>query len=122
METCFYREKRTFTKYDRTHIIGYLNEKEATKQEEKEDGEKYYVNGYEYEGTERDGGTVMECEDATDYGEVANAIIRTKYSVSAELALQRHKADGEADTDEWAEYTTWCEYAKTTAKAWFNME
>lgn len=119
-----YREPRTFEKYDRTHIIGYLNETiienyQPEQQEGQEPIEPY--TGYQYEGVEPDGGTIMECADAGDTGEVVNAIIRTRYTLSQELAIHRHhENDAATYAKEWEEYDDWCETAKTVARNWLN--
>ena len=50
-------------------------------------------------------------------GDLVNAIIRTKYSESDELAIQRHYANSKtAYKEEWQEYNEWCEQAKTWVK------
>lgn len=48
------------------------------------------------------------------YGELTSAIVRAKYSASAELAIQRQR---EAKPDEFAAYYAFCEAAKAAAKA-----
>lgn len=122
----YYKTQRTFTKYDDGHIIGYLNERvvEDYQPEENpgEEQEEAYT-AYEYTGTEADGGTVMPCEDPAKYGDVANAIIRSKYSESQELAIHRHAANGdyEESPKEYDDYNQWCEYAVATAKRWLNI-
>ena len=125
-----YKEKRTFLKYDDSHIIGYLNEEvvenyvpdmvQVTNDKGEEMKPEPWEQAYAYTGTETDGGTVMPCKDSSDYKEIANAIIRTKYSESDELAIQRHAINGEYDDApaEYEEYDNWCKNAVKTAKAW----
>lgn len=122
-----YQERRTYSKYDDAHIIGYLNEEvledyvpEDTQEEEPE----AWPTAYAYTGTETDGGTVMPCSDQNNYGELANAIIRSRYTESQELALQRHAINGDYDDapKEYDDYNEWCEYAVRTAKSWVGAE
>jgi hypothetical protein len=62
----------------------------------------------------------MKCDNQSDYGDVANAIIRSRYSESQELAIQRHAINGDyaENAQEYEEYNTWCQYAVATAKRW----
>lgn len=117
-----YQERRTYLRYDDQHIIGYLNEevlKDYTPENAPEDAEPWPV-AYAYTGTETDGGTVMPCTDADDYGELANGIIRSRYSESQELAIQRHAINGDYEEapQEYEEYDQWCCQAVATAKEW----
>lgn len=124
MHKCVYRERRTFEKYDSAHIIGYLNEEiiknyqpEAVEGEEKE--EPY--DGYQYEGEENDGGTVMECSKPGDRDDMINAIIRTRYSLSEELAIHRHISDDAVTyAKEWKEYDSFCESTKNVVDRWLQ--
>ena len=119
-----YREQRTFEKYDSTHIIGYLNETiiENYQPEQQEGNEPITpFNGYQYEGEELDGGTIMECADSSNFDEVVNAIIRSRYTLSQELAIHRHhENDPAAFAEEWEEYDGFCEKAKTLARKWLS--
>ena len=119
-----YREPRTYEKYDRTHIIGYLNETVIENyQPETSEGQEPIepYTGYQYEGTEQDGGTIMPCEDATSRDELVNAIIRTRYSLSQEMAIHRHhENDAATYAEEWDEYDAWCESAKQVATHWLK--
>lgn len=115
-----YTHSMTFGKYDDGHIIGYLNE-EQVKDYLPEEADTP-VTGYRYTGTEIDGGTVMPCSDHTSYPEVANAIIRSKYSQSDEMAIHRHYSnDQEQYAEEWNEYNEFCENAKKLAKKWLGI-
>ena len=124
-----YQERRTYLRYDEAHIIGYLNEEElenyvpeapTQEGEEEEEQPEEWPTAYAYTGPEADGGTVMPCSDQDDSGELANAIIRSRYSESQELAIQRHAINGdyEETPQEYEEYNTWCQYAVETAKEW----
>lgn len=116
-----YTERRTFGKFDANNIIGYLEE-ERVPDFLPEGAEKPTI-GYKYTGTEKDGGTVMPCTDPTSYPEVTNAIIRSKFSESDEMAIHRHHGnDPEEYAEEWQEYNDFCESAKTLAKDWLGIE
>lgn len=119
--TTIYTERRTFGKYDEGRIIGYLNE-ELVPDYTPQDSEET-VLGYQYTGPEKDGGTIMPCKDPTSYGEVTNAIIRSKLTESDELAIQRHhQNDAEAYSQEWNDYNGICEDAKVIARRWLGLE
>ena len=124
MNKVVYREPRTFEKYDSNHIIGYLNETviedyQPEVADEQETVEPY--TGYQYEGPETDGGTVMECSDSNDRGEIVNAIIRSRYPLSEEMAVHRHyQNDPERYAGEWSEYDDFCEEAKRIANDWLT--
>lgn len=128
-----YPQRMTFSKYDASHIIGYLNEKEVenVEMEARADGESWVLeHGYEYEGPESDGGTIMPYVGEPEYGKMVDAIIGTRFSRSEEMALHRHRLesmesasalseDALAKYDaEWEAYNAFCELAKTTAKCW----
>ena len=116
-----YSERRTFGKFDANNIIGYLEEERVP--DFLPEGAEQPTLGYKYTGTEKDGGTVMPCSDPTSYPEVANAIIRSKYSESDEMAIHRHHGnDPEEYAEEWDEYNQFCESAKALAKNWLNIE
>ena len=116
-----YTERHTYGKYDNGHIIGYLEEELVP--DYLPEGSNDPVTGYKYTGTEKDGGTVMPCSDHTSYPEVANAIIRSKYSESDEMAIHRHHGNDPVEyAEEWDEYNAFCESAKVLAKRWLGIE
>lgn len=127
MHRKIYQQRRTYLRYDETHIIGYLNEEvlenyfpaDSVSSESEEHNEPWPV-AYAYTGTESDGGTVMECTKQENYGELANAIIRSRYSESQEMAIQRHAINGDYQDagQEYEEYYSWCQQAVQTAKNW----
>lgn len=125
MNKCVYQERRTFLRWDEAHIIGYLNEEQVEnyQPDNAQEGDEPWPVAYSYTGTEKDGGTVMPCADAEDYGEVANAIIRSRYSASQEAAIHRHAINGdyEEKPKEYEEYNEWCRQAVATAKAWLGI-
>ena len=123
-----YQQRRTFQVYSKEEgtIIGYLNEEVLENYEPEnrpEEGESTaWAEAFRYTGTEHDGGTIMKCTDTSDHGELTNAIIRTRYSESQELAIHRHAANGDysEDTTEFDEYNDFCESAKTIARNWME--
>ena len=124
MNTVVYREKRTYKKYDSTHIIGYLNETILDKYQPKADDSGTQTEpytGYQYSGPEVDGGTIMPCTDTNNRDDLVNAVIRSKYGESEEFAVHRHhQTDSEAYADEWTTYTAWCENAKNIVDEWLK--
>ena len=122
--TAVYPQPKTFLKYDAGRIIVYPNETviENYTPESHDNEEPEPFTAYQYEGCESDGGFIVECDDPTDYHSVANAIVRTKYSVSEELALQRHhQQDPEAYEKEFSEYCEYADRAVTIAKRWLKV-
>lgn len=115
-----YSERRTFGKFDANNIIGYLEEERVP--DFLPEGAEQPTLGYKYTGTEKDGGTVMPCTDPTSYPEVTNAIIRSKFSESDEMAIHRHHGNNpEEYAEEWQEYNDFCESAKALAKDWLGI-
>ena len=115
-----YSERRTFGKFDANNIIGYLEEERVP--DFLPEGAEQPTLGYKYTGTEKDGGTVMPCTDPTSYPEVTNAIIRSKFSESDEMAIHRHHGNNpEEYAEEWREYNEFCESAKALAKDWLGI-
>lgn len=126
MNKAYYREPKTMEKWQDGFILGYLNEEvvESYNPEAAEGEEVKPFKAYAYTGQLPDGGTVMPCNDRTDYHQVANAIIRSKYSESDELAIQRHAINGEYNDDdtEYQDYDDWCKNAVKTAKKWCKVK
>lgn len=121
--TATYAEQKTFFPFGDGTIIGFLGETivENWKQPNApEDAEP--LTGYSYTGTRKDGGTLMPCDNPQDYGQLTNAIIRSKYSESEEMAIHRHYANSNEDyQQEWLEYNRFCEDAKVLAKLWLGI-
>lgn len=117
--SAIYTQPKTFGKFSEGKIIGYLNEKiipDYLPQDAKES-----VIAYQYTGPEKDGGTIMPCDDPTTYPDVVNAIIRSKYTESEEMAIHRHHGnDPEGYAEEWQLYNRDCEDAKSLAKTWLK--
>ena len=124
MNTVVYAEKKTFFPFGEGHIIGFLGETVVPNWNQPgapEDAPA--ITGYSYTGPRSDGGTLMPCDNPESYGDVTNAIIRSKYSISDEMAIHRHHSNSfEEYETEWNEYNAFCEQAKVLAKQWLGME
>ena len=123
MNSVVYPSKMTFFPFGEGHIVGFLGETVVDNWSQPgapEDAEP--ITGFQYTGPREDGGTLMPCDDPKDYGSVVNAIIRSKYSLSEELAIQRHYINSfEGHEQEWADYNDFCEAAKVLAKSWLSL-
>lgn len=118
-----YAEKKTFFPFGENMIIGFLGETvvENWKQDNAPE-DAPAITGYSYTGPRKDGGTLLPCSDPTDYGCVTNAIIRSRYSESEEMAIHRHYVSSFEDYEnEWREYNEFCEQAKLQAKQWLGL-
>lgn len=124
MITVTYAEKKTFFPYGSAQIIGFLGETIVENwHQDNAPEDAPAITGYSYTGTRKDGGTLLPCENPADYGCVTNAIIRSRYSESDELAIHRHYVNSfEEYQQEWEEYNGFCEAAKLLAKKWLNIE
>lgn len=125
LKKAVYMTPRTFEKYDDGRIILYPNETVISdytpEVPEGSDATPSSFTGYQYEGEENDGGYIRECADMKSEHDLANAIVRTRYSISDELALQRHYAsDPETYADEWSAYNTFADAAVAKAKEWLK--
>lgn len=118
-----YAEKKTFFPFGDNQIVGFLGETVVPnwiQDNAPEDAQP--ITGYRYEGPRHDGGTLLPCENPADYGCVTNAIIRSKYTESDELAIHRHYVNSfEEHEAEWNEYNAFCESAKLLAKQWLGI-
>ena len=68
METKIYTEKKRYTRFDDNHYLLYLNETVIPNHvQEVREGEKELepCTAYQYEGTEPDGGTMIEAKSDT---------------------------------------------------------
>ena len=122
-----YREQRSIMKYDDGRAILYPNETvienyQPAREEGAEKDPPTYT-AYQYEGEESDGGYIRECADITDLHAVANAIMRTKYELSEELALQRHyQTTPEEYAEKWKEYCDFADAASAKARKWLGIK
>lgn len=122
--TATYAEKKTFFPFGKNQIIGFLNETvvENWVQENAPEGAEP-ITGYSYTGPRKDGGTLLPCDNPEDYGCVTNAIIRSKYTESEELAIHRHYVNSfEGHEKEWEAYDQFCEASKLLAKEWLGIK
>lgn len=124
--TAVYTQPRTFLRYDAERCIIYPNERieeNYTPNSSIADYDnKEPFKAYIYTGEEKDGGYIVQCDDHNDYHQLANAIIRTRYSISDELALQRHhQEDPEAYDEEWQTYCKFADDATSKAKKWLGF-
>ena len=114
-------------KYDEGRVMLYPNETvienyQLEKQEGAENAPAPF-KAYQYEGEENDGGYIRECPDITNLHDVANAIMRTKYELSEELALQRHyQTSPEEYAEKWKEYCTFADAAADKARQWLGIK
>ena len=112
METVKSYTKKTFEVYDPAYMAVYFNEREVEQPLTPGEGEEEQVQTvYEYD-------VVLAEGQGYNKGAFVNAIIRSRYSESDELAIQRHYANSKTEyKDEWKEYNDWCEQAKVWASA-----
>lgn len=128
-----YPQKKTMLKYSNNKIIAYLNEKQMVNYlpDNAMESQKPF-DGYQYTGTEHDGGTVLDCADDKNYDDVVNALIRASYSQSTEDSIYRHQiaisqglitdeSEKEKYENEFASFNTCCEEAKALAKSWLGL-
>ena len=116
-----YGYKQTYTKYDDSHINAFLNEEIVNDFKPNEDSKP--TKGFAYSGTGKDGGTILECADASNRDDLINAVIRSKYTQSQEFSILRHhEVDADSYVDEWEEYNSFIEAAKTTVDGWLNKD
>ena len=69
------------SKYDNDYVIVYLNEvviENFVPEDVAEGIEIKPYTAYQYTGTERDGGTLIQSSDIGDRGKLVNGIIRTR--------------------------------------------
>ena len=106
--------KKTFEVYDDRHMVVYYNETEVEVPAATEGGQPQMA--YEYD-------MVFAEAQGFDKGAFVDAIIRSKYSVSDEMAIQRHYANSKTTyKEEWQEYNSWCEQAKAWIPAMQPVE
>lgn len=122
--TATYAEKKTFFPFGDKQIIGFFGETVVPNwiQDNAPDGAEP-ITGYSYTGPRKDGGTLLPCDNPEDYGCLTNAIIRSKYTESEEMAIHRHYQNSFEDyQEEWDEYNRFCEDAKALAKKWLGID
>lgn len=128
-----YPQKKTLLKYGNNKIIAYLNEKPmANYLPDNAMESQQPFDGFQYTGTERDGGTILDCPDSGNYDDVVNALIRASYSQSREDSIYRHQVamskglitdddEKEKYEKEFDDFNAYCKDAKTLAKSWLGL-
>jgi hypothetical protein len=119
----------TFSRYNDTQFLVYLNEEVIDKYVPEDAPEDFEpVTAYAYTGTEADGGTLISAaDDSRD--SLINGILRTRYSQTEEDAIKTHqiirlsdpnceKADEYAN--EWNVFNVEREYAIQVVDTWLN--
>jgi len=131
MNRVIYFDKRTFEKYDNTKYIVYLNEEVLEDYiPESMEGQQpsSSVTAYAYSGPVKDGGTLIEAASA-DRDSLINGIIRSRYTQSEEDAIKTHQIellrnsliDKAAQYEqEWEEFNSFRQSAKTVVDYWLN--
>lgn len=121
-----YTEKKTYSQFDESHFILYLNEEvinDYLPDTEENDSELEPYIAYAYSGTERDGGTLIEAKEAT-YDAFVSGLIRKRYSADKVEAItlnklsnnQERKAEFDTEFNVLEEYRNLC---KVQVSLWF---
>lgn len=129
MNRVIYYRPMTFSRYNDTQFLVYLNEEVIDKYVPEDAPEDFEpVTAYAYTGTEADGGTLISAaDDSRD--SLINGILRTRYSQTEEDAIKTHqiirlsdpnceKADEYAN--EWNVFNVEREYAIQVVDTWLN--
>lgn len=129
MKKVIYLDRKTFNRYDKKHVIAYLNE-EVIENYTPEDAPENFipVTAYAYTGTEEDGGTLIESPDETR-DNLINGVIRTRYTQTEEDAIKTHQLirltnpehpQATEYTNEFNLFNIEREYAINTVDGWLN--
>lgn len=129
MNRAIYFRPMTFSRFNDTQFLVYLNEEVIEKYVPEDAPEDFEpVTAYAYTGTEEDGGTLISAaDDSRD--SLINGILRTRYSQTEEDAIKTHqiirlsnsnceKADEYAN--EWNVFNVEREYAIQVVDTWLN--
>ena len=134
MYTQTYTSPRTYLKFDKERYMVYLNEVIVPDYVEPHfyEGDEGYeptpVTGYQYTGTERDGGTLIPCQ-SLNRNDLINGIIRSKYSQTEEDAIKTHQIQvlkedmaEKADeyNEEWNEFNEFRQYVISVVDGWLS--
>lgn len=129
MNRLIYTSRMSYSRYDDTHCLAYLNE-EVVENYVPDDAPEGFepVTGYAYSGPEDDGGTMIDAaNDSRD--SLINGIIRSRYSQTEEDAIKTHQImllkDPECDkaseyASEWAAFCTERENAIRIVDGWLS--
>ena len=129
MNRRIYPQRMSFSRYDATHCLVYLNELLVDNYVPDDAPEGFEsIIGYSYEGPEADGGTMIEARDDSRDA-LVNGIIRSRYSQTEEDAIKTHQImllkdpDCEKAADyacEWAAFCVERENAIRTVDVWLS--
>lgn len=123
-----YTEKKTYSKFDESRYMVYLNEEVVPDYvpENLPEGERPEpVTGYAYAGSMIDGGTLIQAKEA-NYDNFVSGLIRLRYSADAEAAIQANMITALTDTEnpragefraEWDIFQTYRTECKEIARA-----
>ena len=119
-----YPQRRSFEKYDGNHLVVYLNEEiipDYVPEEMDRQPMPEPTTAYAYQGTMKDGGTLIECS-STSRNDLVNGIIRCQYTQSEEDAIKTHRlqviGNEIADEEELAKYNQeWTDFNSVRAVA-----
>ena len=135
MNKKYYLARKSFVKFDDNHYLLYTNEQkvdnyhletsgtssateagssDVSGQSKDEDAEG--VTAYCYEGTEPDGSTKIQAQNAT-YDDFTAGLVRTRYSQNQVEAILANRGDGDENHEaEFETYQSWRKEAKEIAK------
>lgn len=104
--TATYTERKTFVKYDESHVLLYLNEQpgEVTNPETGEN-----VPGYSYTGDQPDGATLIAAQDVTDGNrrdKFVAGLIGFHYDIDAQIATLANGRDTPEHAAELEQFST----------------
>ncbi len=129
MNRQIYTTRMSYSRYDNTHCLAYLNE-EVVENYVPDDAPEDFepVTGYAYSGPEDDGGTMIDAANESR-DSLINGIIRSHYSQTEEDAIKTHQImllkDPECDkaseyASEWAAFCTERENAIRIVDGWLS--
>ncbi len=129
MNRRIYTSRMSYSRYDDTHCLAYLNE-EVVENYVPDDAPEGFepVTGYAYSGPEDDGGTMIDAANESR-DSLINGIIRSRYSQTEEDAIKTHQImllkDPECDkaseyASEWAAFCAERENAIRIVDGWLS--
>lgn len=113
-----YTDRKTYNQFDNNHFLLYLNEEVIEDYTpEVRDGESMLESctAYAYTGSEKDGGTLIEAQEAT-YDAFVSGLVRREYSADRVEAItlnklssdNERKAEFDAEFSELEDYRNSC--------------
>lgn len=129
MNRRIYTSRMSYSRYDDTHCLAYLNE-EVVENYVPDDAPEGFepMTGYAYSGPEEDGGTMIDAANESR-DSLINGIIRSRYSQTEEDAIKTHQImllkDPECEkaseyASEWAAFCTVRENAIRIVDGWLS--